>query len=142
MEIRKGTEKDVKEIALLYDSLNDYLERHVNYPGWKKGVYPIREDAYYLVDWNNNFDYDDVWVIYTFAIHPDYLQRGIGRKLLEFVCHHALETGMKALRLDVYEKNTPAIKLYESMGFQYIGTIDLGYSNYRLDSFKLYQKIV
>lgn len=29
----------------LYDELNDYLAATTNYPGWIKGVYPVREDA-------------------------------------------------------------------------------------------------
>lgn len=45
MQIRKGTENDIEEVAALYDAVNDYLESHTNYPGWRKGVYPIREDA-------------------------------------------------------------------------------------------------
>lgn len=43
--IRKGTIADVEELAALYDTLNDHLAETTNYPGWKKGVYPIREDA-------------------------------------------------------------------------------------------------
>lgn len=45
MQIRKGTTQDIDELATLYDDLNDYLECHTNYPGWSKGIYPIREDA-------------------------------------------------------------------------------------------------
>ena len=45
MEIRKAAWGDLGEIARLYDTLNDYLESHVNYPGWKKGIYPTQEDA-------------------------------------------------------------------------------------------------
>ena len=45
MEIRKGTRQDIDEVAALYDELTEYLEGHTNYPGWKKGIYPTREDA-------------------------------------------------------------------------------------------------
>lgn len=45
MIIRLGVEKDIDKLEELYNELNDYLEAHVNYPGWKKGVYPIRDDA-------------------------------------------------------------------------------------------------
>lgn len=45
MEIRKGTPRDIDELSALYDALNDFLESHINYPGWKKGVFPVREDA-------------------------------------------------------------------------------------------------
>lgn len=35
----------LNEISQLYDDLNDYLDEHTNYPGWKKGIYPTRIDA-------------------------------------------------------------------------------------------------
>ena len=43
---------------------------------------------------------------------------------------------------DVDEKNAPAIRLYEKFGFCYIDTVDLGYSDYGLEKFKLYQRIL
>lgn len=43
--IEKAAAADIDEMGRLYDSLNDYLEQHVNYPGWRKGIYPAREDA-------------------------------------------------------------------------------------------------
>ena len=35
MEIRKGSWQDIDAIAALYEDLNNYLEGHTNYPGWK-----------------------------------------------------------------------------------------------------------
>ena len=173
MQIRKGTENDIEEVAALYDAVNDYLESHTNYPGWRKGVYPIREDAaqgiaennlfvaeaegqiagtfilrhrpeeaYALADWGNQLDYSEILVLYTFAVHPDFLHQGIGRQMLEFVLDYAAGENMKAVRLDVYEKNTPAIRLYEQMGFGYVDTVDLGYSAYGLKRFRLYQRML
>lgn len=173
MEIRKGTGKDIDELAALYDELNDYLESHTNYPGWLKGIYPIREDAelgvkednlfvaiengrivgtiilnhkpeeaYNSVNWQNDFSYDDILVVHTFAVHPLFLHKGIGQKILEFAIEYAIDTKQKAIRLDVYENNLPAIHLYEKVGFQYIDTVDLGYGKYGVDWYKLYQKIL
>lgn len=45
ISIEKGVLQDIDELEQLYDSLNDSLAEGINYPGWKKGVYPIREDA-------------------------------------------------------------------------------------------------
>lgn len=45
IEIRLGTRVDVERLVQLYDDLNDHLAATTNYPGWKKGVYPVREDA-------------------------------------------------------------------------------------------------
>ena len=45
MEIVLGKKSDINELEALYNDLNDALEKGVNYPGWKKGVYPVRSDA-------------------------------------------------------------------------------------------------
>ena len=173
MQIRKGTEKDIEEVSALYDAVNDYLESHTNYPGWRRGVYPTREDAaqgiaennlfvaeaegqiagtfilrhrpgeaYALADWGNQLDYSEILVLYTFAVHPRFLRQGIGKQLMEFILSWAAREKIKAVRLDVYEKNTPAIRLYEQMGFQYVDTVDLGYGMYGLDRFRLYQRVL
>lgn len=45
VQIRKATEADLDCIENLYEDICDYLEAHRNYPGWKKGIYPVRRDA-------------------------------------------------------------------------------------------------
>lgn len=173
MEIRKATLRDLDRVAVLYDEVNEYLESHMNYPGWKKGIYPVREDAerglkegefflaeeggqiagsvilshrpeagYAQADWHVELDDADVFVVYTLAVHPRFQNQGIGRKIIEFIFEYAAERNQKAVRLDVYEKNIPAIHLYEKMGFQYITAADLGYGAYGLDRFLLYQRLL
>lgn len=43
--IKKGTINDIAELESLYDALNDHLSANTNYPGWIKGIYPVRETA-------------------------------------------------------------------------------------------------
>ena len=50
---------------------------------------------------------------------------------MEFALEQSREEKIKAIRLDVYEKNTPAISLYRKYGFRYIDTVDLGYGEVR-----------
>ena len=47
MEIRieHGTDEDLDVIEQLYNDLLDVLETGMNYPGWKRGIYPTRKDA-------------------------------------------------------------------------------------------------
>lgn len=175
MEIktRLGTEMDIDALEQLYDNLNDYLEGTINYPGWKKGVYPIRQDAvvgiqegclyvatehnqiigsmilrhkpepaYYTATWQRDLDYSEVLVIYTLVVCPKKLQEGIGQRMLEYAEQYAKGKKIKALRLDVYEKNTPAIRLYQKCGYQYIDTVSLGLEDYGLDWFRLYEKLI
>ncbi len=171
--IRKGTLGDVEKLAALYDALNDHMAATVNYPGWRKGIYPVREnalraaedgtlfvyvadgkiagsvilshepeEAYHGATWLIEAEYQDVIVIHTLAIHPDYLKRGIGHELVRFAISHAKEQKQKSVRLDVYENNKPAIALYEKCGFQYIDKVDLGLGRYGLDHFMLYEYLL
>ena len=43
--IRKAVDADIDCIEMLYEDICDYLDAHINYPGWKKGIYPARCDA-------------------------------------------------------------------------------------------------
>lgn len=173
LQIRKASAADINEISELYDSLNDFLAANENFPGWKKGIYPIREDAerglsenslfvvisqgriagtfilrhepeeaYYTAHWLKELPYEKIFVIYTLAVHPDFLHRGIGTEIIKFTESYAREHSVCSLRLDVYEKNAPAISLYEKNGFFYTDTVDLGYSKYGLDWYNLYEKIL
>ncbi len=168
-----GKPNDVDELERLYNDLNDYLAKEVNYPGWIKGIYPVRqnavdgiengnlftakyngkivgslilshvpEPAYFSAKWEFESDYSDVFVIYTFVVHPEFLKCGVGKALIDFAIENAIKSHVRSIRLDVYEGNMPAIKLYEKCGFKYVDTVDLGLGNYGLDWFKLYEKLI
>lgn len=51
------------------------------------------------------------------AVLPEYRRQGIARALI----HESLKNDMEFLTLEVRVSNTPAIKLYESMGFIEVG---------------------
>lgn len=173
MVIEKGTVSDIDELEQLYNNLIDHLTNTVNYPGWVKGIYPVRdtaaegvkdealfvirdsgkiagtiilrhkqEPAYLSADWHVKLADSEILVVYTFAVHPMYLKKGIGKKLLDFAEEYGRNAGVKAIRLDVYEKNAPAINLYKKCGYQYIERADLGYGAYGLDWYGLFQKIL
>ena len=173
ISVRIATENDIDAIGQLYDDLNDYLESHENYPRWKKGVYPIREDAeeafgqgnlyvaimdgqiagtvvysdeqeeaYRTVKWQVEYDVP-VITICKLAVHPDYFGYGVGKALLDYAVCVGEQRNVKAIRLDVYEENLPAIKLYEKCGFAYMGMVDLGLEElYGLKWYKVYEKVL
>ena len=171
--IEPGTSADINELEKLYDELNDYLADTINYPGWIKGIYPIREDAvagvndnmlyvartdgriagsvilnhqpekaYENVRWKMELDYSCIFVIHTFVVHPSFLKKGVGHALMDYSLELAQRSEINSVRLDVYEKNLPAISLYEKCGFEYVDTVDLGLGQYGLDWFRLYERII
>lgn len=50
-------------------------------------------------------------------VDEDFRGQGYGRKLMEFVLGKAREAGATTVDLCVYASNTPAVRLYESLGF-------------------------
>ena len=153
--IRKGNTEDIDELEKLYDSLNDYLEENINYPGWRKGLYPIRKDAaygienetLYVMEINGRIagtenNYDDILVIRTFAVHPDFMKGRVGSSLMKFAEKFGRENGIKSIRLDVAIQNIPAISLYEKLGYKYIDIVDLGLNIPWLKWFKLYELVL
>ncbi len=172
-KIEVGTMNDVLELEKLYDDLNDYFLNGFNYPGWLKGVYPIREtaetgikeenlfalkinniiagsiilnhkpeEAYKQVSWGVEAENNEIIVVHTLAVHPDFLKQGIANKLMDFAKEYAIQKNAKAIRLDVSIHNTPAIALYEKLSYKYIGTVDLGLGYEHLVWFKLYELIL
>lgn len=100
------------------------------------------EKAYVEADWSFESDYSDVYVVHTFLVHPKFLGKGLGVEILNFADDYCKSQGAKAIRLDTYAENMPAVKLYEKCGYRYAGTVDLGYSQYGLDWYKLFEKIL
>ena len=171
--IRIATENDIDEIECLYNDLSDYLAEHENGPRWKKGVYPLceqaedalaegtlyvavvdgkiagtvvysheQDDVYKEIAWQIEFDVP-VIIICKLAVHPDYFGCGVGKSLLDYAVILGKQQGIKAIRLDTYEENLPAARLYEKCGFKYMGLLDLGLEEiYGLKWYKVYEKVV
>lgn len=149
------------------------MRMHENYPGWKKGIYPTREDAqkgleedalfvaqtdegiagtfilrhepeegYVNGNWLTENDYSRIYVLCTFAVHPKYMGQGVGAKMLGFAERFAREEKCISIRLDVVKDNLPAEILYQKQGYQLRGTVSLGYEEYGLPWFHLYEKVL
>ncbi len=54
-------------------------------------------------------------------VRPEFRGRGISRKLTEQVISDAREIGYRYMRLDTFDFMVSATKLYEKLGFRYIG---------------------
>ncbi|MDF2942879.1 MAG: acetyltransferase [Herbinix sp.] len=100
------------------------------------------ETAYTQATWGIETDYDNIIVIHSLAVHPKYTKRGVGKLLMDFAKAYSLEQKMITIRLDVSIHNTPAIKLYEQCGYQFVGTVDLGLNIPNLVWFHLYEIIL
>ena len=168
--IRKAAASDVDALGALYDDVCDELEGKPHNPGWRKGAFPTREDARWLLQRGAVLlahaggelagtlavnadpgaeegaaiadDGANALYIHIFAVHPAQRRRGVGARLLDAACEYAAQAGAQALRLYVWERNDAAIAAYESSGFACIGRHDIGLGEYVPGLFCLYEKAI
>ena len=153
-EIVLASAGEMELVGKLYDSVNDYFEKHINYcyPNWQKGKYPVLADAqrafedqtlyvlkaaegilgsviidsfqhpeYKKIPWTLQAPDEDIMVIHTLVVDPDYRGQGLGEKLVRFGIDCCKKSGARAVRLDTHYKNIPARRLYEKCGFTSLG---------------------
>jgi len=66
----------------------------------------------------------------TYAIHPEYQQRGFGKQFLAFIGKQLISENITKIFLEVRQSNHSAIHLYQKFGF----TIDSERKNYYRDN--------
>lgn len=76
------------------------------------------------------------------AVSPDYRRQGIGQALVKALVEHLQQNKVIALLLEVRVSNTPAIALYESLGFEQVGRRPKYYHNPREDALILRKELI
>ncbi|MCZ6530192.1 MAG: ribosomal protein S18-alanine N-acetyltransferase [Chloroflexi bacterium] len=72
--------------------------------------------------------------ISTFAVHPEFRMQGIGEDMLKSALAAAAEKGARVATLEVRESNDLAIRLYEKLGFEVVGSRDSYYRDNNEDA--------
>ena len=72
--------------------------------------------------------------IMNVAVHPDYRRQGIAENLINTLIAELKKRGCHALLLEVRVSNTPAITLYEKLGFAQVGCRKNYYRNPKEDA--------
>lgn len=96
-------------------------------------------DGYEKAHWKIDAAPDEVTVIHTLGVMPDYIRQGVAKYMVCEAIKIAKHNGQKAIRLDVLEGNLPAEKLYKSTGFYFIERVKLFYEDTGLCNFDLYE---
>ncbi|MDU1892203.1 MAG: GNAT family N-acetyltransferase [Dysgonomonas sp.] len=133
--IRETAAKGIEEQSLFVAKIDDTIAGSVI-------LNHTPEDAYSRVKWLIDADYKDILVVRTLVVHPAFLKRNVAASLMAFAKQYAIDQKVRSIRLDVSVDNTPAIALYEKMGYRYVDTIDLGLPYEHLKWFKLYELIL
>ena len=68
------------------------------------------------------------------AVHPDYRRQGVAEMLVETLIEHLMKNDVTCLTLEVRVSNSPAIALYQKLGFGEVGRRPHYYHNPREDA--------
>ncbi|MBR7024724.1 MAG: N-acetyltransferase [Selenomonadaceae bacterium] len=97
------------------------------------------EGDYSKVTWLKNLAVGEFLVLHAFAVAPDCQRQGLGKKIVEYCINYTAEN-YRALRVDIVPENFPAKKFYETCGFKFVGTADLGRTSTGVEQFCLYER--
>jgi ribosomal protein S18 acetylase RimI-like enzyme len=78
-------------------------------------------EDYHAIEWSQQVLDNEAAVIHILAVSPDTQGKGIGSEMIREAIRLAKTCGMKAIRLDALASNTPAHKIYKTLGFEYRG---------------------
>lgn len=148
MKLVKAAEQDFQRITRFYRDVIAHTEHMGLYARWIYGQHPtdemiqgyIRNGAMYYCEkdgsiisavavtqqgedyhgaaWSISLRDDEVSVIHLLCVAPKLQKQGVARETMELVTELSREMNKKAVRLDALACNTPARRLYESLGFQ------------------------
>lgn len=96
-------------------------------------------DGYNDAPWNVLASKDEILIIHLLAVAYSHQGKGIAKSLVTFATEIAKERNLKAVRLDAMKVNLAAQRLYEGMGFNFIGEMKLFYDDVGLTEFFLYE---
>lgn len=102
----------------------------------------VAEDAGTLCGYVGSQAVLDCADMMNLAVAPDYRRQGVGQALVDALACQLSQNNVRALLLEVRVSNTPAIALYEKMGFAQVGRRPRYYHNPREDAWILRKELV
>lgn len=81
-------------------------------------VTPYQGEDYRNTEWSITATDNEVSVVHILCVDPNQQKQGIARKTMGLVIEMSQNMGKKAVRLDALSCNTPAHRLYSSLGFE------------------------
>lgn len=80
-------------------------------------------DEYRGADWSVDAPAEQVMVLHTLTVDPEWRGKGYGTQFVDFYEKYALENGCPYLRMDTNAINAPARRLYARLGYRESGIV-------------------
>lgn len=101
----------------------------------------VAEDNGEIVGYVGSQSVLDAADMMNLAVSPKFRREGIGKALVDTLTQHLIQNDVIALLLEVRVSNSPAIALYEKLGFLQVGRRPKYYHNPREDALILRKEL-
>lgn len=91
------------------------------------------DEQYIKGDWK--YDGEPYEVIHRLCVNPDFQNQGIAHRTMLHIEEQLASRGIHSIRLDAFTGNPYALRLYENLGYDRVGTV-----NWRKGRFYLMEK--
>ena len=81
-------------------------------------VTPYQGEDYHDTPWTLSLSDDEAAVVHILCVDPKHSGQGIAKETMKLIIMQSRSAGKKSVRLDALSSNTPAHRLYESLGFR------------------------
>lgn len=95
---------------------------------------------YDAIPWSIPAEREQVGVIHTLCIHPAQSGKGLARQMVAFCEEESRRLGKTVIRLDTWEGNLPANRLYPSLGYRYAGAAEFFFMGFIHEILNCYEK--
>lgn len=100
-------------------------------------VTPCQGDDYHGIGWGILISDDEAAVVHILCVNPKLQKQGIAKTTMRLVIELCRSENKKAVRLDALSCNSPAHRLYQSLGFEKRGqqrwfTDNIGWTDFFL----------
>ena len=100
----------------------------------------IQLPEYDAILWTFPAERNQVAVIHTICIHPVRAGRGLARRMVAFCEEETRRQGKAVMRLDTWEGNLPANRMYPVLGYRYAGAAEFFFQGFIREILNCYEK--
>lgn len=129
------------------DTARQALEARTLYVGEEDGflwgvvnLNGIQLPEYDAILWTFPAERNQVAVIHTLCIHPVRAGRGLARRIVAFCEEETRRQGKAVMRLDTWEGNLPANRMYPVLGYRYAGAAEFFFQGFIREILNCYEK--
>ena len=129
------------------DTARQALEARTLYVGEEDGflwgvvnLNGIQLPEYDAIPWTIPAERNQVAVIHTLCIHPARAGRGLARRMVAFCEEETRRQGKAVMRLDTWEGNLPANRMYPVLGYRYAGAAEFFFQGFIREILNCYEK--